>query len=176
CSGAAGLLDGMPVAAGGDGLTAVRAGAADMLADAAPEGTSGCAPLPRRGGEGVVAVVDSRAPMSMRAPGFRLTSAPTARRARSGGSKAGSSSGDGNGNALGVAGVAVPAETSGLPSRGRNERCAMLVSCGSLPRTVPVHSDGTLPALDCTQLLLPATLRPLLHGSRPSGAQYGVST
>src|SRR5690606_11657151 len=61
------------------------------------------------------------------------------------------------------------------PSRGRSERCAMLVSCGSLPRTLPVHSEGTLPALDCTQLLLPATLRPLLHGARPSGAQYGVS-
>src|SRR5690606_30454481 len=52
----------------------------------------------------------------------------------------------------------------------------MLARPGSPPRRVPVHSGGTRLAEDCTQLLLPATLRPLLHGSRLVGAQYGVST
>lgn len=95
---------------------------------------------------------------------------------RSGGSFDGRSSGDGNGNAAGEGGVLLPALMSGLPVAGRKLRWATLVNSGLAPRRVLVHSPGTRIAADCTQLLVPNTLRPDVHGSLLCGPQYGVST
>src|SRR5690606_9186548 len=95
--------------------------------------------------------------------------------ARSGGSNCGSSSGDGNGNPVGAGGCGLPAETSGLVAAGRNCSWPSAVKPGSVPRTVPAHSPGTMVAELCTQLLDPATLRPLDEGSRLVGAQTGGS-
>ena len=56
------------------------------------------------------------------------------------------------------------------------KRCAALASLGSVPLKVPIHSAGTRVALFCTQLLLPATLRPSDQGSRLRGPQNGTET
>src|SRR5690606_5585264 len=153
---------------------AAAARACDALAAGArvPEvrgGASGCEPLRRRRAPPPPAA--SIAPMSMRAPGTRATCAPIASFARCGGSNCGNSSGDGNGNADGAGGCGLPADTSGLFAVGRSWSWPMFDSPGSVPRRVPVNSAGTSAAEDCTQLLLPATLRPLLQGSRLVGAQ-----
>src|SRR5690606_1375708 len=140
----------------------------------APGGASGCAPLRRNRSPPAAAL--SSAPMSMRGPGTRATSPPTGSFARSGGANCGSSSGDGNGKPGGADGCGLPAETSGLVAAGRNCSWPMPVKPGSVPRTVPAHSPGTMVAELCTQLLDPATLRPLDQGSRLVGAQTGGST
>src|SRR5690606_31628505 len=114
----------------------------------------------------------SSAPMEMLDCGLaRATSPPMASLLRSGGSLLGTSSGPGKGKPDGDAGALVPAPINGLPEAGRRLRAAMSVKLGLVPRTVPVHSLGTRVADDCTQLLLPATRLPELHGSLPKGSQ-----
>src|SRR5690606_37847427 len=121
-------------------------------------------------------LVLSSAPIPIRAPGTRATSVPMAIFARIGGSNCGSDSGDGKGNPGGVAGDALPAETSGLLPSGRSRNRAMFLRRGSWPRRVPVSSPGTRVAEDWNQLFDPATLRPSDQGSLPVGSQKGVFT
>ncbi len=149
-------------------------GAGAVTAEVACPGTSGCAPLTRVGAR---LAADSMAPMAMLVLLIaRRCCAPMAIFARCGGRYCGISSGLGNGNAPGVCGALRPALSNGLPACNDRLRCPASTNPGLAPRTVPVHSAGTSVALLWTQLLLPATLRPALHGSRLGGPQYGAST